>query len=192
MDLFTGLRQGEIIGLTWDCVDFEKGVICVEKQLRKDHRGGSKYEFSSLKNGKTRVVTPAPIVFSVLRKVKARQEKWAEQAGDSYYNQYNLVFTNEIGSHLNSVTVYNHLKAVLKRIGLETISFHDLRHTFTTISLQNGDDIKTVSDNLGHATVAFTLDVYGHVTDQMSKASANRMQAFIDNLNQLTEKKQNN
>jgi len=62
------------------------------------------------------------------------------------------------------------------------IRFHDLRHSFAAISLQNGDDIKTVSENLGHATVAFTLDVYGHVTDKMKKDSADRMQAYISSL----------
>ncbi len=53
---------------------------------------------------------------------------------------------------------------------------------YAVISLQNGDDIKTVSENLGHATVAFTLDVYGHVTDKMRKDSADRMQAYIESL----------
>ena len=59
---------------------------------------------------------------------------------------------------------------------------HDLRHSYATISIQNGDDIKTVSSNLGHATVAFTLDVYGHVTEEMKKRSADRMQEYIDKL----------
>ena len=81
-----------------------------------------------------------------------------------------------------SMTVYNHLKKIMERIGLKDVRFHDLRHSFATISLQNGDDIKTVSENLGHATVAFTLDVYGHVTEKMKKDSADRMQAFIQNL----------
>lgn len=70
--LFTGMRQGEIIGLTWDCVDFDKSLIRVEKQFRKDHSSGSTYQFSTLKNGKTRAITPAPVVFDVLRKVKAK------------------------------------------------------------------------------------------------------------------------
>ena len=61
--------------------------------------------------------------------------------------------------------------------------FHDLRHTFATISLENGDNIKTVSENLGHATVAFTLDVYGHVSDEMRRESAAKMQTFYENLN---------
>ena len=71
-------------------------------------------------------------------------------------------------------------KRVVKQLGIEEVRFHDLRHTYATLSLQNGDDIKTVSESLGHATVAFTLDVYGHVTQQMKKASAARMQAFIE------------
>lgn len=182
VDLFTGMRQGEIMGLTWDCVDFRKGIIRVEKQLRKNHSGGSKYEFSSLKNGKTRTITAAPIVFDVLKKVKAEQSAWKLRAGEAFNNEFNLVFTNELGHHLCSVTVYNHLKKILESIGLGHIRFHDLRHSFAAISLQNGDDIKTVSENLGHATVAFTLDVYGHVTDKMKKDSADRMQAYISSL----------
>ena len=67
-------------------------------------------------------------------------------------------------------------------IGMPDLRFHDLRHTYATISLLNGDDIKTVSENLGHATVAFTLDVYGHVTDSMRKASSDRMQNFFESL----------
>ena len=182
IDLFTGMRQAEIIGLTWDCVDFKKGVIRIEKQFRKIHAGGMQYEFSSLKNGKKRTISPALIVFDVLRKVKAEQSRWKLQAGEAFNNEYNFVFTNELGEHLYSVTVYNHLKKILHRIGLGDIRFHDLRHSFAAISLQNGDDIKTVSENLGHATVAFTLDVYGHVTEKMRKDSADRMQAFIKSL----------
>lgn len=182
VDLFTGMRQGEIIGLTWDCVDFKKGIIRIEKQFRKNHSGGSKYEFSTLKNGKTRTISPAPVVFDVLRKVKAEQSKWKLKAGEAFNNELNLVFTNELGEHLHSVTVYEHLKRILNNIGLGDVRFHDLRHCYAAISLQNGDDIKTVSENLGHATVAFTLDVYGHVTEKMRKDSADRMQAYIESL----------
>ena len=60
------------------------------------------------------------------------------------------------------------------------IRFHDLRHSFATISLENGEDIKTVSENLGHATVAFTMDTYAHVTEAMKKRSGERMQEFIE------------
>ena len=66
-----------------------------------------------------------------------------------------------------------------RNIGAPATCFHDLRHTFTVASIKSGDDIKTVRENLGHATAAFTLDVYGHVTKQMKQDSAERMEQFI-------------
>ena len=76
-------------------------------------------------------------------------------------------------------SVLHMLQRVLKRAGLPRIRFHDLRHTFAVASLRAGDDIKTVQGNLGHHTAAFTLDVYGHVTEQMKKDSAQRMEGYI-------------
>ena len=83
---------------------------------------------------------------------------------------------------MTGVTVYKHFKQILKSIGLDEIRFHDLRHTYATISIQNGDDIKSVSENLGHATAAFTLDQYSHVTEEMKKNSADRMQKFLESI----------
>lgn len=182
VDVFSGLRQGEIIGLTWDCVDFDKGTITVSKQLRKErvHGGGGTYKFTALKNDKTRVLMPAAEVFTVLRRVQLRQKENRLKAGSAWSNPMNLVFTNALGGHLSSDTVYGNFKRIAKKIGIPAARFHDLRHTFATLSLQNGDDIKTVSENLGHATVAFTLDTYGHVTEKMKQDSAKRMQAFIN------------
>lgn len=76
-------------------------------------------------------------------------------------------------------SAYRRLKVLLKQAGLPSIRFHDLRHTYAVMAIQSGDDIKTVQENLGHATAAFTLDVYGHVTAQMKKASADRMEKKI-------------
>ena len=64
-------------------------------------------------------------------------------------------------------------------IGLPQVRFHDLRHSYAVAAIRSGDDIKTVQGNLGHATAAFTLDVYGHVTNQMKQASAARMETYI-------------
>ena len=65
------------------------------------------------------------------------------------------------------------------KLGHPEARFHDLRQTYAAAAIKSGDDIKTVQENLGHATAAFTLDFYGHCTDEMRLASANRMQAFI-------------
>ena len=182
--VFTGMRESEIIGLSWQCVDFEKGLIRVERQLKRERKttGGNEYVFDTLKNGKTRVVSPAPVVFTVLKKIRSEQAQNRLKYGSAYDNKDNLVFTNEIGGHLCQPTVLKHFKERAADIGLPALRFHDLRHSFATISLENGDDVKTVSENLGHATVAFTLDVYGHVTEKMKKDSADRWQKYYDSI----------
>ena len=90
-----------------------------------------------------------------------------------------LVFTDELGHHLTPSIVYRSFKKAVTQIGRPDARFHDLRHSYAVAAILAGDDIKTVQDNLRHATVAFTLDVYGHVTKQMKQASANRMEAYI-------------
>ncbi len=83
------------------------------------------------------------------------------------------------GGYLSYRTVYDCFKRVMTKLGLPETRFHDLRHTYAVAAIKRGDDIKTVQENLGHATAAFTLDVFGHVTNQMKEASASRMELFI-------------
>ena len=73
-------------------------------------------------------------------------------------------------------------KRIVKRIGTPETRFHDLRHTYAIVAIKSGDDIKTVQENLGHATAAFTLDIYCHVTEQMKQSSADRMEQFIQSV----------
>ena len=89
------------------------------------------------------------------------------------------MFTDELGHHLKHQTVYLEFKKIVTEIGAPNARFHDLRHSFAVSSIRAGDDIKTVQENLGHATAAFTLDVYGHVAEKMKLESANRMEQFI-------------
>ena len=138
LTLFTGMREGEVLGLTWDCIDFHTGIISVEKQMQQKLLLGSDWQ-----------------------------------------NPEGLVFTNEVGTHLTKPTVYREYKRIVAAIGCPDARFHDLRHSYAVAAIRAGDDIKTVQGNLGHATAAFTLDVYGHVTDQMKRESADRMERFI-------------
>ena len=78
--------------------------------------------------------------------------------------------------------MYDAFKIIVNRIGCPDARFHDLRHSFATIALANGDDIKTVSDTLGHYAASFTLSVYGHSTDDMKKKSAVRMENFLNSI----------
>ena len=117
-----------------------------------------------------------------LREHRKRQLEQRLRAG-SLWNDGgfpDLVFTNEFGKHLVYTAVWRHCKQALARAGLPDIRFHDLRHTYAVTSLRAGDDVKTVQENLGHHTAAFTLDQYGHVTETMREASARRMEAFFD------------
>lgn len=182
--VFTGMRVGEIIGLTWDCVDFENEVIHVEKQLVQTRKKGQKYRFGTLKNGKTRVIAPAPYIMQVLKKHKIAQAEQRLLMGDLWNpGEFpNLVFTHKDGSHYSQPTIWKEFQDILAAAGLEHHRVHDLRHTFAVNSLRAGDDIKTLQENMGHYSAAFTLDRYGHVTDTMRRESANRMQAFIENM----------
>lgn len=175
--LFTGMREGEIMGLTWDSVNFTKGVILIRQQLHKSKETGE-YSFTTLKNDKHRTITPAPWVMQLLKQHRAEQSKLHLKAGAAWENS-NLVFTDELGRHLAFPTVYGSFKRVAASIGRPDLRFHDLRHSYAVAAIRSGDDIKTVQGNLGHATAAFTLDVYGHLTDQMKQASAERMECYI-------------
>lgn len=179
--LFTGMREGEALGLMWDCVDFRKGTILINKQLQRQKHKGGEYIFAPLKNDKNRLITPAPFVMRLLQEHRRAQLEMQLKAGQCWENS-GLVFTDESGKHLAIHTVYKDFKKVVDVIGAPATRFHDLRHSYAVAAIRSGDDIKTVQNNLGHATASFTLDVYGHVTDQMKQASAERMEAYIADL----------
>lgn len=177
--LFTGMRQGEVLGLTWDCVDFEHNTLYVNKQLGKTQKVGGNYALVPTKNSQARVITAAASVMVVLRQQKKRQIEAQLLVGGGWDNPWNLVFTNEFGGHLTHFTVYKYFKQAVAEIGLEKERLHELRHSYAVAAIESGDDIKTAQGNLGHATASFTLDVYGHLSQKMRQQSAERMEAFI-------------
>lgn len=177
--IFTGMRQGELLGLSWENVDFKNGVIYVKQQLQcKD----GEYFFCTPKSGKGRTIAPASVVMDALHQQWRDQRIASMEAGEAWSNPNNLVFTDPLGKNLVRRTVVKHFKSVAQRVGIPEARFHDLRHSFAVTSLQAGDDIKTVQANLGHATAAFTLDVYGHVSEKMRRDSATRMQLFYESI----------
>lgn len=187
--LFTGLREGEGIGLTWDCIDFKKGTMKVYRQLQRIPGDWGNTRFAPLKNSKTRTIRLSSYVIDILKEQKTKQLEDKFKAGELWKGfrteeewKDSFVFTNALGESLHSMTVYGNYKRIVTEIGVPEARLHDLRHTYAVISLENGDDYKTVQDNLGHATAAFTLDVYGHVSEKMKEASANRQQDYIKSL----------
>lgn len=176
--IFSGMREGEVCGLLWDCINLDRGTVLINKQLQKVRQTGGEYRLLPTKNSKGRSITLAPFVVTMLRQVKKQQLANRLLYG-AMYDDSGFVFTDELGHHLSPQAVYRDFKKVVTDIGCPDTRFHDLRHTYAVAAIKSGDDIKTVQDNLGHATAAFTLDVYGHVTDKMKQDSANRMERFI-------------
>lgn len=175
--ILCGLREGEIIGLTWDCVKLDDGYLHVYRQLirKKNTNGtGQHYEFGSLKNNKARNVFLCQTAISIFRKLK-------ENAVSSNTNDF--VFLNSNGEHYTHCAIYNALQKIIKASDLPHFRFHDLRHTYATLSIKAGVDIKTLQYNLGHYTAAFTLDCYGHCDEDSKRINADKMQNLIDNFN---------
>lgn len=182
--LFTGLRESEILGLPWANVNFSAGTITIKQQLRREQKKGGQYYIATPKNDKPRTIVPAPSVMKLLRRQRAKQAEQRLKLGDAWEDT-GLVFTNDTGGYLSYRTVYDCFKRIVDKMGIPSARFHDLRHTFAVSSIRAGDDIKTIQGNLGHATASFTLDVYGHFTEDMKKESSQRMEHFIENISNL-------
>ena len=187
--LFTGLRESEALGLTWDNIDFKAGTLKVCKQLQKRRLADGGATLAPTKNGKSRTLKPAPFVMGLLDRQYREQAAQRLRSGEIWQGWQTaeerktaLVFTTPDGKSISQTSLRYHFKKVVEAIGVPSCRMHDLRHTFAVLSLQNGDDIKTVQGNLGHATAAFTLDVYGHVSEKMKEDSAARMEAYIKSL----------
>lgn len=178
--LFSGLRRGEVMGLSWDCVSFATDSIIVKQQLQYQNHVG--WSIAPTKSGKERKIYVAPVAMECLRREKLRQLAWQQENLDYFSNTWNLCFTDESGQHLSREVLRDEHKAVLASAGLPDIRLHDLRHSYAVTALQAGDDIKTLQENMGHATASFTLDVYATALDDMKRNSASRMQSFFDDV----------
>lgn len=173
------MRRGEIMGLTWDDVNFERQQIRVHKQLTQ-FSGELQYQFTTPKNGKERIIQAAPLVFERLKALKEQQEALREK-NPYAWKDTNLVFTNDRGENLSIRKIEKHFKKCVKNIRRPDVRLHDLRHSYAILSILAGDDIKILQENLGHYSAAFTLDVYGSVIREMQNRSAQNMNNYMNN-----------
>ena len=181
--MFCGLREGELLGLSWDRVNFEKQEIIVSQQLQRSKEKGVGYLLlDTTKSGRPRTIKPPAIAFDYLRAERRTQLEHQLQAGSAWENQWNLVFTNGLGQHYAIHTFYKEFKKLAAQIGRPDARPHDLRHTCATAAIAAGSDIKSVQDLMGHATAAFTLDRYAHTSQRMKQDTANRLQAYYEAL----------
>ena len=153
IDLATGLRRGELLGLRWSDIDLAKGIIHVRWQILRQN--GKVVEAPLKTKNSYRSIAIGVDAIKVLKSMEQKDE---------------YVFPSPYGGPMSPDGVLHMFQRVLKRAGLERIRFHDLRHTFSVLALQNGVDVKTLSAMLGHYSAGFTLDTYAHVTTSMQRS----------------------
>ena len=165
LELATGLRRGELLGLKWEDIDLERGDLRVRRQVSRIN--GEVVEAPLKTKNAYRTLPLAEDTVSVLKEQRRK-------VGNSPW-----VFPSPNGGPISPDSVLHMLHRVLKRAGLPKVRFHDLRHTFATLALQNGVDVKTVSGMLGHFSAGFTLDTYAHITSAAQRQAAQTMGSVL-------------
>lgn len=183
LEIFSGLRRGEVLGLRWKDVDFKAKTIEVVQQLVRTPKGDYIFQEPKTKLSKRKVIVPDEVLVQ-LKEHKKKQAQERKDLGQSeIIKPEDLVFVNELGKLIQPRNFLRTYRGILKKAGLDTsLRFHDLRHTFATLSLQHGVDIKTLQGDLGHHSAAFTLDQYSHVTMEMKQAAANKRSEFLKSI----------
>ena len=161
LDLATGLRRGELLGLKWTDVDLDRGVLKIQRAISRQNGKVVEAPLKTKNAYRTLPLSADAIDVLMQQRRKTGNSEW--------------VFPSPTGGPMSPDSVLHMLHRVLKRAGLPKVRFHDLRHTFATLALQNGVDIKTVSGMLGHFSAGFTLDTYAHVTTSAKREAAKTM-----------------
>ncbi|MEN6314409.1 MAG: site-specific integrase [Clostridiaceae bacterium] len=186
LELYTGLRRGELLGLRWKDIDFKNYTVKVVQQLVKV---GSSHILRELKteSSQNRVIAITDDVIQALKEHKKNKAEEYEFIGykDTEIKKMmseGLIFTNELGNLLQPRNFLRNFKGTLKASGIDPIRFHDMRHTFALLSLQQGVDIKTLQSDLGHESIETTLDRYGHVNEGMKRDAAKKRSEILKDI----------
>lgn len=185
--IYTGMRQGELLGLQWSDVNFEEGYIKIENSLCRvddgiDEKGKhrTKLVLMEPKTASSRRKIPlADPLKGVLLKHKARQEQYKKDASDYYNFDLDLVFPNYLGDFMRGKDLLNEFHKLLEKYGIQKVRFHDLRHTFASLLLQSGTEGKVVQELLGHSSISTTLDIYSHLTMKQKKDSVEKLSEIL-------------
>ena len=175
--LSTGMRLGELLGLRWQDVALDAGILKVEHTLLRLRDGLQLTEPKTARSRRRIALTPQAV--DALRQHRARQAAERLHLGAAW-EDHDLVFANEIGKPIEAGNLLRRsFWPLLAKARLQRIRFHDLRHTAATLMLQQGVHPKVVSELLGHSSIGLTLDVYSHVIPDMQQHAVAVMHALL-------------
>jgi integrase len=169
-----GLRIGEAMGLKWQDIDFKPGTLAVQRALQRQ-RNGIGLVFVEPKSETSRRTLLLPDIVSAALRERWEQQAFERRAASSGWQEHDLVFATVFGEPLDPSRINYYFHQALKKAILPKIRVHDMRHTCATIHMQNGVPGPTVQRWLGHSNIALTLGTYSHVTVDMLRDAAARM-----------------
>ncbi|QAS52843.1 tyrosine-type recombinase/integrase [Halobacillus litoralis] len=170
LSLSTGMRKGELLGLTWNNIDFTNNMLAVTQAIRKKKGGG--YEIGKVKTKHAeRTISLFDHVNEALKKHKREQMAY-KMSNRQSYKDADLVFATSNGTHFNPHNIQRYWMKSLEESAVKTIRFHDMRHTHATLLLKMGVHPKVVQERLGHSSITVTLDLYSHVMPNIQKEAA--------------------
>lgn len=183
-DFYTGLRAGELLGLTWDCVDFCKNTIRINKQVQRNkifnQKSDSKTILGFVYNTKTktsnRIIKVMRPLMTELTEYKKEQDVLKKKLGQDYYTKLNLVFPRQDGYFTDSGTFLDAFSRIQNKLDIPHRNVHAMRHTFATRALESGMKPIVVSRLLGHASIQITMDIYGHVIPDFAEQELEKME----------------
>lgn len=173
----TGMRQGELFGLKWCDISWNKSTIIVRRQVQRITGKGYVFCEPKTKAGH-RKIGVGNTTLEKLRDQHGQQMMIKIMAG-AQWQENDLIFTTDVGTPLDNSNVLKEYYVVLSKAGLPRIRFHDLRHTAASLLLNNGQGIMAVSKLLGHSKPSVTLDIYGHVYSESMEEVARVMETLV-------------
>jgi integrase len=176
--LCLGMRQGELLGLSWRSLDLEQRTLRIERSLQ---RYDSAYHLDEVKTDRSRRVVGLPeVLVNVLRTHRSRQLAERMRAGPAWRGtDWELVFTSESGEPLDGQTVRRTFKRTLKAVGLPPQRFHDLRHAAASFMLAQGVPLRVAQEVLGHSTITVTADLYSHLAEAQTRDATERVGSLL-------------